>query len=156
MKVAMDSDCLIKLAKAGLKERVCESWQVVIPAMVQHETVERTPMLPDAMQIRDNILSGRLLVAAGGADAKQGEDAVLRLYQAGGFDGVATDDARFIRRLRSLGVPYLVPGVVVVTLRETGAFSAEEAENAIASLRPYISSEEYAVAQLMLWKGVVP
>ena len=125
--------------------------------MVRRETVERAPALPDAMRIRDNIASGRLTVVAGGADAKRGEDEVLQLYKAGGFDAVATDDVRFIRRLRVLGVPYAVPGVIVVKLRQSGAFSADEAEKALAALRPHISPEEHAAAQVVLWGGgVVP
>ena len=155
MKLAMDSDCLIKLAKAGLKECVCVAWQICIPALVRRETVERAPALQDAMQIRDNIASGRLTVVGGGAPAKQGEDEVLRLYRAGGFDAVATDDARFIRRLRGLGVPYAVPGAIVVQLRQAGALSLAEAERALAALRPHISAEEHAVAQLVLRGGVV-
>jgi rRNA-processing protein FCF1 len=132
------------------------AWEVCMPAMVRRETVERAPALPDAMRIRDNIASGRLTVVAGGADAKRGEDEVLQLYKAGGFDAVATDDVRFIRRLRVLGVPYAVPGVIVVKLRQSGALSADEAEKALAALRPHISSEEHAVAQVVLWGGVVP
>ena len=155
MKLAMDADCLIKLTKAGLKERVCATWEVCIPATVRRETVEQAPTLPDAIRIRDNIVAGRLCVVKETAGARRGEDAVLRLYQAGGFDAVATDDARFIRILRGLGVPYAVPGVLVVKLRQAGALSTAEAGVGLAALRPHISPEEYAAAQLMLSGGMM-
>jgi rRNA-processing protein FCF1 len=102
----MDSDCLIKLTKAGLKERICASWQIAIPELVRHETVELAPQLPDAQRIAENIASGSLNVIADRAKHEKGEDAVLLMYQGGGFDAIATDDARFVRRLRGLGLPY--------------------------------------------------
>lgn len=153
MKIVMDADCLIKLTKTGLKERVCEAWQVTIPAMVRHETVEQAPALPDAIRIRENITAGRVSVVGGGSRTKRGEEAVLQLYRAGGFDAVATDDARFIRVLRGLSIPYAVPAVVVVRLRQNGVLSKDEAGQALAALRPYISADEHAAAQLMLLSG---
>ncbi|MEW6752396.1 MAG: hypothetical protein AB1505_15640 [Candidatus Latescibacterota bacterium] len=42
-RVAMDADCLIKLAKAGVKERICAAWQIAIPAAVRRETVDQAP-----------------------------------------------------------------------------------------------------------------
>ena len=156
MKVAMDADCLIKLTKAGLKERVCGAWDVSMPAAVRRETVEQAPTLPDAIRIRENIAAGRLTVVGGSAGVGKGEDALLRLYKAGGFDAVATDDARFIRQLRGLGVPYAVPAVIVVKLRLAGVLTTDEAEMALAALRPHISAEENAAGQLMLSGGIMP
>ena len=156
MKIAMDSDCLIKLAKAGVKERVCRAWEVSIPATVRRETVAQAPLLPDAVRIRENIAAGLLTVVAGSAGTEQGEGAVLKLYRTGGFDAVATDDARFIRHLRGLGVPYAVPAVIVVKLRLAGVLPAAEAKLALAALRPHISAEEHAAAQLMLAGGAAP
>ena len=151
--MVMDSDCLIKLTKAGLKERVCKAWKVTIPACVRRETVRQAPSLPDAIRIRENIEIGRLTVAGEDTGAGKGEDAVLALHKAEGFDAVATDDTRFIRRLRGLGIPYAVPAVIVVWLRKSGTFTGAEANRALESLRPHISAEEHAAAQLMLTGG---
>jgi hypothetical protein len=52
MKVVMDSDCLIKLTKAGLKEQVCQAWEISIPLAVRRETVESAAALPDAVRIQ--------------------------------------------------------------------------------------------------------
>jgi hypothetical protein len=153
MKAVMDSDCLIKLTKAGLKERVCGCWAVTVPVAVRRETVEAAAGRPDAERIRANIEVGRLAVGSEPAHVGKGEGAVLRLYEAGGFDAIATDDARFIRRLRGLGVPYAVPAVIVVRLVLAGSLSAEEGTRSLAALRPHISAEEYAAAQLMLTGG---
>ena len=152
----MDSDCLIKLAKAGLKERVCTAWEVSIPSAVRRETVEQAPGLPDARRIGENIAAGRLTVVGEDADPEKGEEAALMLYRSGGFDAVATDDARFIRYLRGLSVPFAVPSVLLVMLRQAGALSATEAAGALSALRPHISGEEHAAAYLMLGQGDRP
>lgn len=152
----MDTDCLIKLTKAGLKERVCEAWEVSIPRAVQRETVDQAPNRPDAIRVKSNIENGCLRVAAGREREIKGEDAVLKLYNKGGFGAVATDDVRFIRHLRGLGVPYAVPAVIVVILRQEGVLTAEEAGQALAALRPHVSVDEHAAAELMLSGGVGP
>lgn len=154
MKTVMDADCLIKLTKAGVKERVCEAWKICIPLAVRRETVEVAGGLPDALRIRANITAKRITVVSGSQGGGKGEDAVLHLYQSGGFNAVATDDAHFIRRLRGLGVPYAVPAVIIVRLMLAGSLSGMEAEQALAALRPHISPEEHAAAQLMLSGGI--
>jgi rRNA-processing protein FCF1 len=150
----MDADCLIKLTKAGLKEQVCEAWKVVIPAIVRRETTEQAPRMPDAARIKQNIADGRIAVNETRVGAAKGEEAALRLYQAGGFDAVASDDARFIRQLRGLGVPYAVPAVIVVRLCRDGSMAMDRALEALASLRPHISPDQHAAAVLMISGGI--
>ncbi|MBN1670113.1 MAG: hypothetical protein JXR37_03725 [Kiritimatiellae bacterium] len=149
----MDSDSLIKITKAGLKETVCEAWEVTIPRSVQHECVKAARARPDAARIRKNIEATRLTVAPTSAARGKGEDAVLRLFETGAYDAVSSDDARFIRRLRALGIPFAVPGVMIARLREQKAISPGAANEALERLRPMISPEEYAAAALMLTGG---
>lgn len=150
----MDADCLIKLTKAGLKEQVCEAWQVVIPAVVRRETVDQAPRLPDATRIKQNIAAGRIAVNEGRVGAAKGEEAALLLYRGGGFDAVASDDARFIRQLRGLGVPYAVPAVIIARLCRDGFLTADRAVTALAALRPHISPDQHAAAVLMVSGGI--
>jgi rRNA-processing protein FCF1 len=156
MKIAMDADCLIKLAKAGLKEAVCASWAVSIPPLVKEETVDRSPHRPDAVRIGENIRAGYLKVHDAGQGYVKGEDAVLSLFNSGGFNAVGTDDTRFIRHLRGLGIPYALPAVILVKLCQEKCMSNQEALDALAALRPYISDDEHAVAYLMLAGGKIP
>ena len=156
MRLAMDSDWLIKLTKAGLKESVCQAWTVTIPPAVHRETVHQAVGRPDAARIENNIAAGHLTVAVRDDGHGKGDDAVLSLYEAGGFDAVATDDARLIRHLRGLGVPYAVPAVLIVALRQQGSMSADEAAQALSALQPHVSADEYASAQLMLRSGDMP
>ena len=62
---------------------------------------------------------------------------------------MATDDARFVRRLRVLGIPYAVPGVIVVSMCHAGHMSVDQAMQALDDLTGYISAEQHAAAQLM-------
>jgi hypothetical protein len=70
------------------------------------------------------------------------------------LDAVATDDARFIRRLRGLGVPYAVPAVIVMRLCMDGVLTRDHATEAAEALRPHISADQYAAARLMLTGGI--
>ena len=153
MNVIMDADCLIKLTKAGLKEAVCAAWSVSIPRAVRRETADQAPHMPDAVRIGRNIETGRIAVRDEGRSRRKGEEAALRLYESGGFDAVATDDARFIRRLRGLGVPYAVPGVIVVKMCRQGVMPLTRAVKGLTALRGHISAEQHAAAQLMLSGG---
>ena len=150
----MDADCLIKLTKADLKERVCAAWSVTIPDLVRRETVDRASHLPDAVRIRDNVERKRIAVQEVAGVQAAGEEAALFLFRTGGFDVIGSDDARFIRRLRGLGVPFVVPAVVTVLLCRDGALTAEQAREALESLRPHVSPDQYATAQLLLPGGV--
>ena len=151
----MDADCLIKLTKADLKERVCAVWSITIPELVRRETVERAPHLPDAVRIRENVEKRHIRVREAVGSQVDGEDAALFLFRDGGFDVIASDDARFIRRLRGLGVPFAVPAVIAVLLFRDGALTADQVREALEALRPHVSADQYAVAQLLLSGGVV-
>ena len=151
----MDADCLIKLTKADLKEQVCAGWGITIPELVRRETVERAPQLPDAVRIRENVEKRRITVQDVAGPQADGENAALFLFREGGFDLIASDDARFIRRLRGLGVPFAVPAVIAVLLYRDGALTADQAREALEALRPHISADQYAAAQLLVSGGVV-
>ena len=151
----MDADCLIKLTKADLKERVCAVWSITIPELVRRETVERAPHLPDAVRIRENVEKRHIRVREAVGSQVDGEDAALFLFRDGGFDVIASDDARFIRRLRGLGVPFAVPAVIAVLLFRDGALTADQVRKALEALRPHVSADQYAAAQLLLSGGVV-
>ena len=146
----MDADCLIKLTKADLKEPVCAAWSITIPELVRRETVERAPHLPDAVRIRENVAKRHISVRDVGGLQADGEDAALFLFREGGYDVIASDDARFIRRLRGFGVPFAVPAVITVLLCRDGVLTASQATEALEALRPHVSADQYATAQLLL------
>ena len=88
MKLIMDADCLIKLTKAGLKERVCQAFSLCIPRRVKEEVVDngKAKELPDAVIIDDNIERGRIKVlAVQGLKKAGGEQEAVILFRAWGL-----------------------------------------------------------------------
>ena len=81
----MDSDCLIKLAKAGLKELVCSMFTVVIPQLVKKEVIDNGGAHPESAAVARNVEQGVLSVARRWRGESKGEDAALRLYRQGGL-----------------------------------------------------------------------
>ena len=109
----MDADCLIKLTKAGAKSPVLSVLETSIPQAVRREAVDegKKGNHPDAFIIEENINRGKLksIKASRRADmgfvAHKGEREVITLFLAGGYDAVASDDARFLRKLEIAGIP---------------------------------------------------
>jgi predicted nucleic acid-binding protein len=62
MKLVIDSDSLIKLTKAGAKEKVLSNIEVYIPPMVMSETTQHKDKFIDALTIHENIEKGFLKV----------------------------------------------------------------------------------------------
>ena len=156
MKIVMDADCLIKLTKSGLKEAVCSAWSIAIPRVVETEIVTAGAGRPDAELVRENIELNRIAVWDDGAGVdthRRGEDAVLAMFRHGGYAAVASDDARFIRRLRVLSVPFAVPAVIIVLLHRDGVLTDDAARAALEELRQHISPDQYATGVLMLTGG---
>ena len=153
MKILMDADCLIKLTKAGLKEGICQHFQVMIPAVVKREVVEagKAKGCPDADSIEKNIQKDLLKVTREKPSGHTGGDhALVEISQKGRYDMVATDDAKLIRFLRSAGFSFIIPGLLIYSLFRKEAIGLEVALNWLERLSPFISSEEYSTVRLLL------
>ncbi|MBM3789673.1 MAG: hypothetical protein FJW35_04890 [Acidobacteria bacterium] len=150
MKIVMDSDCLIKLAKAGLKETVCSGFTVVIPQLVKKEVVDNGRAHPESAVVAANMERGLLSVARESRGENIGEDAALKLYRKGGFDAVASDDHRFLKKLKTMGIAYVTPGVFLFLMTRNNKMSIAEALEKLEALAPFISRDEYVVVKLKL------
>ena len=155
MNVLMDADCLIKLTKAGLKESVCTHLSVVIPQIVKREIIDLGKNHPDSIVIKDNLNKGLLSLSDVETQVVKGEEAALILFQKGGFDAVLSDDKRFVRRLRALGIPYITPAVCIVLLLKQGKINLPDALGKLELLSPFISSDEYNTVKWALdtWRS---
>jgi hypothetical protein len=146
----MDSDCLIKLVKAQLKELVCRAHVVVIPAEVRREVVDQAAGHPESQIVKRNLASGSLAESADHPPAAKGEDAALNVFKKGGFDAIASDDRRFIRRLRILDIPYLTPGAILFLLTKDNEITVSEARDRLGRLLPMISDDEATIVRIKL------
>lgn len=150
MKVVMDADCLIKLTKAKLKEKVCSSFAVIIPQRVKEEVVDQGKSHPDSVMVRENLDKGRLTISRAGGVEQKGEEAVLAVFRQGGFEAVCSDDKKFIKKLRLFDVPYLTPAVFIPVMMKKGMLEGKEAHERLKALSPFISEDEYSIVKLKL------
>jgi rRNA-processing protein FCF1 len=150
MKVIMDADCLIKLTKAQIKEDVCNAFEVIVPSKVHLEIMVNASMHPECLVIQKNMENGKLNEVAEYQRAEKGEGAVLSLYQGGGYAGVASDDKRFINRLKVLGVPYITPAVFIVLLAKQKHIMIDEAFAKLENLSHLVSDDEVSIVKLKL------
>src|SRR3989304_2434079 len=158
MKIFMDSDCLIKLTKAGAKEVVVLAMKVYIPDLVKKETVDEAKErdYQDAMTIEENINKKALHVVKHQrkgflhVPAAKGEMEAVALYSEGGYDAIASDDRRFLRKLEVAQIPYLTPTSCIIYLYKSGTIGKSEVLGLLEGLRPFISGEEYRIAAFYL------
>ena len=138
----MDADCLIKLTKSGLKELVCKNFSVVIPQLVKEETVDNAHVHPDAMVIKKNLEKKLITLDKLSSSFKKGEDAIFTVFQQGKYDGICSDDKRFIKRLRFFNIPYITPAVFIALLLRNDKITIKEAKEKLNSLSSFVSDEE--------------
>jgi rRNA-processing protein FCF1 len=158
MKVVMDADCLIKLAKSGAKEAIVSAMEVHIPTLVKKEVVDEAAErgYQDGIIIEKNIDRKVLHVVSHGkrkshvVSAAKGESDVLTLYETGEYDAVASDDRKFLKRLEAAHIPFVTPAACLVYLSTSSRIGAAKVRELLESLKPFISLEEYTVARLYL------
>ena len=158
MKVIMDADCMIKLTKAGLKEDICQAFEVTIPHLVKEEIVDRgkAKKLPDALLIERNIQEKLIKV-----DKKRdqridvGEKEAMALFQNGGYDAIGSDDKRFVKQLRLFNIPYVTPAVFIAIMLKQGDIKSVYAEERLQALSEFISDSEYFAVKLFIeqWRS---
>jgi len=153
----MDSDCLVKLTKAGAKEVVMREMEVYIPHLVKKETVDDAKKrgYQDAFTIEKNIDKRVLQVVrhkegASIFPASKGEKDVVSLYTSGGYDAVASDDRRFLKKLEAVNIPYLTPVTCIIYIYKKGRIVKSKALEIMEGIKPFISSEEYKIARFYL------
>jgi len=152
MKLLMDADCLIKLTKAGLKELVATHDQIAIPEIVRREVVDagKDKGLADAALVEKNIQAKRIKIAAGSTPHGKGDEALIEIFGAGAYDAVATDDRKLIRVLRAADVAFVVPGIILYSLKARGLIRREAALKCLDQLADFISPDEYSTVRLLL------
>ena len=154
MRLLMDSDCLIKITKSGLKELITNHCEVLIPATVQYEVIQVgiAKGLADAEVAWKNVSSGKLEIFGDTAPLEKGDESLIRLYASSQCDAVATDDARLVKRLKTHGVPFILPGLIILKLVESGHIDRHDAVKALERLAEYISADEHATVVLLMEK----
>ncbi|MGQ9734135.1 MAG: hypothetical protein ACUVQU_03685 [Candidatus Bipolaricaulia bacterium] len=160
-KVVLDSDGLIKLAKAEVLEAVAKVWTCVIPRAVYEETVERgkKAAYPDATRIeqinqahhipckRASVHPQVKKILRGVKSLGAGEREALHLFFEEGADAIVSDDARFLPLLEQGGVSYLPPALVLVQLARRKEISKDASLAHLERMKPLIKPGAYRRAK---------
>lgn len=154
MKLLMDADCLIKLTKAGLKELVCQHDAVVIPSAVEQEVVDagKAKGCADAFAVENNIANNALSVAEHPKGYASGDSALSGLFSKDCYDAVAIDDSKLTRQLRALGIPFMLPGLILYRFLKDGCIDKKTAVRALNQLSGFISDDEFSTVRLLMEK----
>ena len=154
MKLLMDADCLIKLTKAGLKELVVLNFDVFIPEPVKSEVVDagKNKGCSDAIAVEKNIDSQFIAIIETPVEVVKGDQALIALYEKDVHDAVATDDTRLTNRLKSLNIPYILPGLILYRLLKDGKTDYKTTIRALQKLSEFISDDEFATVRILLEK----
>lgn len=159
MKVIMDSDAIIKLAKSEAKEVVLKNTETYIPLKVIEEviTTPKEEGFPDAFIIEDNLKNnllkemkaekvGPVQELIHKLNIKGGEAEVLKSFKQGKFDVISSDDSKFLDILESLNIPYVTPTSLIVYLSRKNKISESDALKYLKKLREFVSEVEYHFA----------
>jgi hypothetical protein len=158
-RIVLDSDGLIKLAKAGLLQVVLAAWDCLVPRAVYVESIERGMRLahPDAAEIHALLRPGSIrprarhpratAILRGKPGLGPGECEALHLYVASEADALVTDDAAFLDVLTEADIPALPPALAILVLQEQGHLNARDAVAGLERLRPFIRPEVYRAAR---------
>jgi rRNA-processing protein FCF1 len=148
----MDADCLIKLTKAGLKELVLNHCSISIPKAVELEIVTegKKKNCADAFVVEANIHSKKISVQKRNVKVHTGDEALVKLFKKSTFDSIATDDVKLVRRLKILGIPFILPGVIFHQLAMKKRMPVADCIRALDQLSEFISEDESATVRFLL------
>ena len=153
MKVLMDSDCLIKLTKAGLKEEICKQFEIFIPFTVRKEVVDagKSKGLPDAELVEKNIQNDFVRITGKVSSVHlKGDQALIEIFKQGRYELIATDDAKLIRLLKSINIPYILPGLFIYFLYQRNIVNRATAMNWLEKISILISEDEHSMMKFLL------
>jgi len=119
--------------------------------LVKKETVDQAKErdYPDSIVIEENINRKILHVCSHKSSGSErvpvskGEREALLMYQGGGYDAIASDDQRFIKKLDAASIPFLTPAACILYLLNTGKIEKPQALTMLASLEPFVSQDEF-------------
>ena len=153
MKILMDADCLIKLIKAGLKESICQQYEIFVPLIIKKEVVDagKKKGVSDAELAEKNIEKGIISVVGKESSAHmKGDQALIENFKRGSYNAIATDDAKLTRLLRATGIPYILPGLFIYSLYQRNIIDRKTALKWLEDLSNFISEDEYSMIRFLL------
>jgi hypothetical protein len=129
---------------------------VTIPFVVKQEVVDagKSKGTPDAEWVEKNIQRGILHVIvarkSGSTFPSRGDQALIETFHLGGYDVIATDDFKLIRSLKSIGIRWTLPGLLIYSLYQRKTIDKVTGLDWLEKLASFISDDEYSMVRLLL------
>jgi len=146
--IILDSDGLIKLAKAGVLGELSRKYLLVITGQVHNEVVIKGKAHghKEAEEIEEMIKTGIIQVRktslkGGNLRLGEGERSCFQLYsrKAGGF--IVSDDQAFLRYLEFHGVPFVLPTDLIAVAARRGVIPVERAKEALLKIQNLVRKD---------------
>ena len=150
--VLMDADCIIKITRAGFKEMTMETFDISIPEAIRREVIDQGESRSESTMIGENIRLNKVRIVRGRIE-DNGDDALVEAFHRGNYDFISTDDRRLISRLTNVGIPCVVPGLLLYQLFKSGKIDREEALRKLEKLANSVSADEYQIVRFLLMEG---
>ncbi|OGH55718.1 MAG: hypothetical protein A3G34_01455 [Candidatus Lindowbacteria bacterium RIFCSPLOWO2_12_FULL_62_27] len=159
--VVADASSLILLAKAGVMDEVCGSFEVHIEESVFEEccSTDSLERYPDSAAIKRLCDRGRIRRASAAAAPElpfrlgRGESAAIALAVKLKADALLTDDGKAIKACRFLSIPYTTSPQVLIDLVRFRKISVDRARSAMNCLRLAGRYKEIIITQYLLMLG---
>lgn len=153
MRIVLDSDALIKLAKVSAISLVAESFTCFISEEVFREVVVegKKRRYRDALTVEELVRKGLIKVAKHTVDERAlriahgldpGEATCLHLFFNLNADLIVSDDHEFAERMAEGNVPYLTVSLLILFMAERGMIKKEEAIRYLNSMRGLVPRKE--------------
>lgn len=155
MKILVDSDCLIKLTKGGIKETICHHYEIFIPKMIKKEVVDTGKIKghSDANLVEENIKAGIIRMAKEYSKHTKGDQALIEIFRNGKYDIIATDDIKLTRLLKATAMPFIFPGLLIYSLYRRKIMERRDVLSCLNRISTFISDDEYSAVRLLLEKN---
>lgn len=151
--LVLDSDGLIKLAKAGVLEELVKYRKCIITQEVFNETVEKGKerLYEDAYIIEE--LINKKLLSVGRIKTTEvlslgkGEASSLEICKKKNCSAIITDVRRFLKMLEEQNIPFIMPSDAIVSLLKKRIITRKKALEALEKIKPLIRKDIYEKAK---------
>lgn len=154
-KFVLDADGMIKLAKAGVLEKLAESAVCIVPRQVYDEVMRgKEKMHKDAIITESLANQSKIKIVEHGktefAGAGAGESAALAVFRKEKAGSIISDDLRFLAQLEKENIQFTTPANAVVWLAKSSKITKEEALDSLEKLKEFVRKEAYERAKNLI------
>ncbi len=150
-KFIFDSDALIKLAKCGILEQICQNYKCIITTEVSNECIDegKKRLYEDALKIEE-LINKKVLKILDLKISKQikenlgkGGISTANLYFQEKNSIIVTDDSAFIKYLEEMDINFIIPADIVLLMKNSNKIDKKTALDYLERVKYFIREEVY-------------